>query len=831
MQYKNLKNSSATRRKIRYRKSDITHILILFWCFTSTVSWADKADPIVTSQREQAVISARSGKLDEAINSLNQLHLQYPSDVPVVADLVVLLRQAGRNSEIQQLTQNQSIATFPKYAVIPWISALRDLRLYTDAQRLLKETQGKFGVKGQILYALVSVEANQPHVALAALPAIDSTLDATDLAQIAYVFRLAKKPAQGLSYSILARSKDPNHALAIQESVYALSSLGAMDAAYQLANAHSTLFSLPTINQLRADKTVLRLRDAISERERLDSSRRFAVRHQPLIEVLAEIDANLKIFPMDSAQYRRTTFDRIYALRLLDQMPETIAAYSQLTVPADQVPNYVKRSAADAYLAERQPKVAAHMYAALLQQQNDASLSISLYRALIEAEEYPQAAIVLAKLNRETPQYARFSSSGGQKQPNWERLEVDQTVAVDAAYRNHLARSEALLEDMFNRAPRNLGLINDYATVLRWRGLPQHADQISAIAATYEPQSPATRINTANNARELEQISRWSQTITALHQELPSNSGVQKNYAAWLDRNRPSISSELSLGKSSGEGNIIDVNGNRDREWATRVNTPWIMENWRGFVQHNNRWSDVVLTNIESNRLGAGVEWSSERRNAWLLMSQQLSEGNHAGVSAGWSQWLNDYWHYGVGVSTDSDEIPLRALENGLSAQSANVSLKWRQSESRSAYLKFGMLDIDDGNRRKTILLGGSQRLLEGDYSVTTGGMDLYTESNSRTGAGYYNPRNTVSANVRVRHNWVTWREYERSLTQNFEVSSGVSREADFGSAPTLDLLYQHSWQLSRVWRLHYGIKWGTHTYDGNREGRVSGLLGFEGVF
>ncbi|HEY4714667.1 MAG TPA: hypothetical protein VIH30_10565, partial [Aquirhabdus sp.] len=144
----------------------------------------------MTSQREQAVISARSGKLDEAINSLNQLHLQYPSDVPVVADLVVLLRQAGRNSEIQQLTQNQSIATFPKYAVIPWISALRDLRLYTDAQRLLKETQGKFGVKGQILYALVSVEANQPHVALAALPAIDSTLDATDLAQIAYVFRL-----------------------------------------------------------------------------------------------------------------------------------------------------------------------------------------------------------------------------------------------------------------------------------------------------------------------------------------------------------------------------------------------------------------------------------------------------------------------------------------------------------------------------------------------------------------------------------------------------------------------------------------------------------------
>lgn len=831
MQYKKLENRSAARKQIPFRKSDISHALILLGCFTSTVSWANTVGLTVTAQREQAVMIARSGKLEEAIKSLYQLHSQYPTDVPVVADLVVLLRQAGRNSEIQQLTKNQSIATFPKYAVMSWISALRDLHLYADAQRLLKETNGKFGAKGQILYALVSVEANQPQLALAALPVVDEKLDATDLAQIAYVYRLAKKPAQGLSFSMLARSKDPNHALAIQESVYALTSLGAMDAAYQLATAHPTLFATPTVNQLRADKAVLQLRDAVSERERLDGSRQFVVRDQPLIEALTEIDANLKAFPADSAQYRRTVFDRIYALRLLNRMPETIAGYTQLTVPVDQIPTYVQRAAADAYLAERQPKVAAKMYAALLKQQNSAPLALSLYRALIEAEDYPQAAVVLEKLNRETPLYARYLSTGGQRQPNWERLEVDQTIAMDAAYRNHLSQAESQLEDMFNRAPRNLGVINDYATVLRWRGLPQHADQITAIAATYEPKDPATRINIANNAQELEQIPRWGQTITSLYQDLPNDSGIQKNYSTWLDRDRPSISSELSFGQSSGDGNMIDVNGNQDRNWETRINTPWVMDNWRGFVQHNNRWSDLGLTDIEDNRLGAGVEWSSERRNAWLMMSQRLSDSRHTGVSAGWSQWLNDNWRYGVDGSTDSNDIPLRALDRGLFAKSANVSLRWQQNESRSAYLKFGLLDIDDGNRRKTIALGGSQRLLEGDYYVTTGGMDLYTESNSLVGAHYYNPSNTVSASVRVRHDWVTWREYERSLTQNFQASTGFSREADFGGAPMLDFLYQHSWQLSRTWRLHYGITWGIHSYDGNQESRVSGLLGFDGVF
>lgn len=831
MPFKKLKNHSATRKKIQYKKSDITHALILFGCFSSSVSWADNADPTVTLKREQAVMIARSGKLDLAITSLNQLHLQYPADVSVVADLVVLLRQAGRNSEIQQLTQHQTISTFPKYAVMSWISALRDLHLYTDAQRLLQQTQGKFGAKGQILYALMSVEANQPKVALAALPVVDATLDATDLAQMAYVYRLAKKPAQGLSLSMLARSKDPNHALAIQESVYALSSLGAMDAAYLLANTHPQLFSIQTVNQLRADKTVLQLRDAVAERERLDSNRRFTVRNQPLIEALAEIDVNLKIFPTESMQYRRTVFDRIYALRLLNRMPETIAAYTQLTVPADQVPTYVTRAAADAYLAERQPEVAAKMYTTLLQQQNSAPLALSLYRALIESEDYTHAAIVLAKLKRETPQYARYLSTGGQRLPNWERLEVDQTVAIDAAYRNHLAQSEVQMADMFNRAPRNMGVINDYATVLRWRGWPERADQMTAIAATYEPQDPATRINIANNASELEQIPRWGKTIQSLYQDLPNDSSVQKNYVAWRDRSRPSISSELSLGQSLGEGNVVNVNGNRDRDWETRINTPWVMDTWRGFVQHNNRWSDVGSSEIEDNRLGAGVEWSSERRNAWLLMSQQLSARSHTAVSAGWSHWLNDYWQYGVDGSTDSAAIPLRALDRGLIAKSANVSLKLRQSESRTAYLKFGLLNIDDGNRRKTIALGGSQRLLAGDDYVTTGGMDLYTESNSRLGGSYYNPRNTLSADIRLRHDWVTWRDYDRSLTQNFQVSTGFSRDADFGNAPMLDLLYQHSWQLSRAWRLHYGITWGTHTYDGNREGHVSGLLGFDGVF
>ncbi len=830
MQQNAVHSGAVLKKNVLGFHAHSNYIFILLGCLTSATSWAESIDPAVRILREQAVLISKYGKLDVAIQSLYRLHAQYPDDVRVVADLIVLLHQAGRNLEIRQLTENRTFPNFPDYAVIAWAGALRDLHLFAEAQHLLEPYKYKLDVKAQILYAVVSAEANHPKVALAALPVVNSTLDATDLAQMAYVYRLAKQPAQGLAMSMLARNQDPNQIVAIQESVYALSDLNATNAAYLLAEQHAVFFSQETLYRLRADNTIAQLQDAVAERDRLDGIRRYQVRNQPLEDVLADIDINLKAIPKDSPQYRRTEFDRIYVLRLLNRMSETIQTYEQLPLDA-QVPDYVIRAVADAYLAVQQPKIAAKMYTALLQKQNDAPLALSLYRALIESENYKQADDVLAQLKRVTPSYAHSKGAGGEPLPNWERLEVDQTVAMDLAYRNHLAESEAQLADLFNRAPYSIGVIDDYATVLRWRGWPQYADKMTSIAETYEPQDPATRINIANNASDLEQIQRWGATIVPLYQDFPNDSSVQKSYATWQDRNRPSITSEFSVGDSAGGGNAIDVNGSRDRAWETRINTPWVMDNWRGFVQHDDRWSDIGSQDIQDNRLGTGLEWDGERRDAWVLFSQRFPQDDHSGVSAGWSQWLNDYWQYALNGSTDSMAIPLRALGAGLSANDANLNIKWRQSESRSAYLNFGLLNIDDGNHRQTVSIGGSQRLFAGDDYVTAGGIDLYREANSQAGGTYYNPKNLFSTDVRLQHDWVTWRDYDQSLTQNFQISTGLTDEAGYTTVPTLDLSYQHTWQLTRVWKLHYGVAWGTHVYSGERERRISGLLGFDGVF
>jgi len=288
----------------------------------------------------------------------------------------------------------------------------------------------------------------------------------------------------------------------------------------------------------------------------------------------------------------------------------------------------------------------------------------------------------------------------------------------------------------------------------------------------------------------------------------------------------------LALGKSTG-GNAqnIDVNGSRDLDLQTRINTPWLYDNWRGFVLQDSRWSDLGAQKIQDNQAGVGVEWSNQRRMGWLLLSQQLNNDQRTGVSAGWSQWLNDYWQYGVKAAINSSDTPLRAVAAGYTANSANANLTWRQSESRSAYATLGLLDINDGNQRQTAALGASQRMMSGDHFVTTLGLDVYSEHNSKSGGVYYNPKRLLNTSLRLQHDWVTWRDYEQSLTQNFQLTAGLNQEANFGSASTYDVLYQHVWQLTRTWKLHYGVSWGSHVYSGQREGRLAGVLGAEGVF
>lgn len=792
----------------------------------------------VQQQRLEAVALAKKGQLEEGISALLNLHQQYPDDPWVTSDLIVLLRVAGRNQEIASLTENIKPDAIHQYAWIDWAAALRDERQYSRAQGVLSDGRAqKLGIIGQILYATLAVEAGDTTTALSSLPSEQLiALSANNLADMAYVQRRAGHPMAALRLTERALTLENNNRAAIREQVFALAALGAENRAFSELDRHKSYFTTAEREQIITDRTAEQIRNALNERRRLEQTQRYSERNLALEEALKELQTNLENFATPRLLLI-TRYDEIFVLSELQRMRDVIRRYEALpqapaTAPIEvlhDIPPYVRIAAANAYQFVKQPSKAIPIYEDVIAQypSTDVSNFISLYYAYLDNEQYDKGEALLEKIYQQTPVWARTL----ERQPNWERVDIDQLWTKNPAYRNDNALAEQRARELMNRAPTHTGIINSLATIERWRGWPEKSLQTTELAAAYAPEARETRLNLAENYRDLGENVRWGKEIESLYTLFPQDGAVHRNHAEWLDRNSPSITTEFITGNSDGkETGDTSVTGNSDQEWLTRLNSPWL-GNWRPFIQHH--WLEATYDEdpINYNRVGLGTEWKHKRMHFWTMLENDELTGKNVGLSAGWSQWLDDYWQYSISGNTYSTQTPLRAKRAGYSGESVNTKLIWRQSESREAYAGLGLLSISDGNDRLSFSAGLAQQIFANPHHITRLAVDVFAENNSQPGGDYYNPADLENLSVSLLHKWITWRDFDRSLTQYFKVTPGYGWQNDYGGDPNINFLYQHEWQLSRTWELHYGIGWSSNVYDGEREGRLYGVMGFGGVF
>jgi poly-beta-1,6 N-acetyl-D-glucosamine export porin PgaA len=799
----------------------------------------------LNQSRQAAVAMAKTGHRAAGINQLQKLHQAHPGDAAVTADLIVLLRLDGQNAQISELTQDLDPAQIPSYAVMDWARALRDEKHFVRASRVLESHRHSMGFTAQILYAMVTLESGNPSLAVAALPDRTATgLSPVNLSEMAYVWRRAENPAMALSLSEQALRLSPENPQAIREQVFALSVIGSTSLALEVAKQNLGLFAADITNQLATDMTTVQIRNAVQERRRLGDLNRFKERDimlettlKTIQETLFTLKAHGVTLSLDAALIQRARYDQIYVLHELERMAEAVIEFERLlqsspTVDATKltaIPAYVRTAIADAYLYTRQPRKAATLYEQLIADNPKAGLELwfALYYAYIDEERYEKAKQLLTEMHRLTPTW--IGNQVGTQ--NGARVDVDQLWAMDAAYRNQEAIGYERLQALVDRAPRNVGLINAKATVERWRGWPEQSLQTTKLAQAYSPTSKDSRINAAENHRELEQFEIWVTEISALSKDFPNDTSIQKGLAQWQDRGRPSVTSEFTTGHSQAdESSDNSFVGNRDQGLRTRFNSAWDTNDRRVFLDQRYIASDFTAGTLSYNRLGAGLEWRSNRQNLWGMVHNDQLTGQHLGVALGWSQWLQDQWQYSLSGDTYSLDVPLRAKQTQLSGQSMNAKLNWRQSESRSAYGAVSLMNIDDGNKRIDVASGFTERLFSGPHHFTSGGMDFFAEHNSLSGGAYFNPTQSKSLSLRLDHQWITWRKYERSFTQSFKASAGYAWQDGYGRYTTANFSYEQKIKYSRTWALNYGIGWSSNVYDGGRERRSYGLVGFEGV-
>lgn len=786
------------------------------------------ADPSDAS-RVAAVELAREGQLDSAIARLESLDAAHSGNPRILADLIVLRRQAGDNAAILERTAGLTPAELPEYAHIAWAGALRDARRFEDAAAVLRDSHRRLGTPASVRYAVVSAEAGDTATAIEVLESVEPLPDsARELAMMAYGMRLSARAREALALANHARQIDPAAALPYVEQTLALWQLGAAEQALNAIRAHPERFEPDVRLQVEADAIAADIRQAIDRRDQLLADARPQEADTVMSAPLRRLDAFLERVTTDHPQHRRALYDRVYLLREREWMPEAIATWE--TLPTEPTPPpFARRAAADAYLAEKRPEDALPLYESLLPAEGPADLTLllDLYYTLIALEDYERAAEIRDRADA-APAWLP-TGAGREPVPNWERVDVDRLLVDDAAYRQRDPEAWGRSGELVEAAPAHSGLWGQRAQIARWRGWPERAATFTERAEAWAPEALETRLARAGDARDLGHWDNWEEEVDGLAADFPRDVRVRRHLEELDDRDRFSIESEVTFGRTRG-GDAL-VSGNDDASWRTRLNSPWSAYDVRAFVEHRRDSATYDEVDASHDRVAVGLEWAADRKRAWIAAHRDRLGDADPGVAAGWSQWLDDHWQVGVEADSNSMETPLRAREADIEGWSASASVDWRASESLSAYATTGLLSLDDGNRRLSLGSGVTRRVAADPHHVTDVGGDLFYQRNSEPGGPYYNPETSGSASVRIDHDWITWRRYDRAFTQHFHAAAGMGYQANFGSDPMVELRYEHRWDLNRRWAVRYGVGWSSIAYDGERERRLYGFFGLEGVF
>lgn len=578
-------------------------------------------------------------------------------------------------------------------------------------------------------------------------------------------------------------------------------------------------FAMASAASAQADRSPAELGDLAAERIRdARSAGHVAERNALVSEALELLDQAMAHPTADERSLARSRFDRVVALRVREAMPEAVAAWEALLADGIEPPAYVTVAAADALLYLREPERAAELYRQVLEDQpGRVETRQSLFWALLEQEDFEGALETIDGLI-EDPAVEPGS-----------RLHRDAriTAAMGRGYANRLDEAMQALEEIAAEHPDSAEARRSLATIYRWRGWSRRALETIEPLLEEAPERTDNRLLHAALLRDLGHYRETGEQLEALHSQHPEDRHVQRDHAAWRVRDRWAFSAHGEYGESDG----VQAFGSRDRALRMRLSAPWIGSYLQPYLASHYSHATFPEGEADYDRIGIGLDYRRGSHRLGLEYSRNRHGEDEHGIAAGYDLQLDDHWSLAAGYQSFSTDVPLRARGQGLDGWKAEAAVRWQAHESLGLRLGVSRLAISDGNERDSALASLRHRLRVSAHHTTDGTLDLYAARASQTGGPYYNPERDASLTYLVQHDWLTWRRYEHSFTQRFVAGGGAYWQKHYGTHAIGLARYEHMWQLSSHWFLHYGVGVASRVYDGDRETRVDGQVWLRGVF
>jgi biofilm PGA synthesis protein PgaA len=511
------------------------------------------------------------------------------------------------------------------------------------------------------------------------------------------------------------------------------------------------------------------------------------------------------------AEAKRRLMDRLSALAARNRQADVVRLYEAMHTRGNDITVYALKDVAGAYLALRRPREAEALYRKVLAESpDDFDANLGLFYALVESERLDLATAHIDSYTAGIP--SRRNRDG---QPNPERLSAASSSDLARIYADRPTEAQQRIRSRVDVMPFNGEVRSAEASLHLARGWTREGEADLRRNLGRDPRNPGLHADRAETLLELQQW-KESRAELALAQRLgPDDATVRRATETFGLHDRR----ELYVDAGYGRGQPVNPNGTTDWHVDAWLYSSPLGERWRAFLHQYTAYGEVQDSNTPWNRSGAGAEWRS--RDWRATFEANTGGGVKTGASASLQWQPNDYWKIYGGAAIVANEIPLRAVNAGVTAKRGILGVDWSANESRKLAATTIATDFSDGNRRRSVAATWVERWVSGPRWTleSTVGADA-TENSLGYRVAYFNPPHDHSIWVDGALEHLTWRNYDRSFRQGLTLSGGPYWQAGFAGGKTASIEYEHRWELNRNLWLRYSVGRSLRPYDGVQESR-----------
>ena len=763
---------------------------------------------------DHAIEMARAGQTDEALEILAARYIADPKDRVIFHDYLTVLCWAGQDARVAELSKRLSPLEAPGYALEASAQSARRRGDYLQAENFYRVGLQRFpeDLDFPVGLILTLVDADRSQVALELVAHLEQKYPRESALQLARGYALEARLdffAALYNYNrILDRDSENREARA--RRILVLDRLGASDLAVSLAGQDPDLLSRDEWQRIRSDQGAFAVR--WGNLSPADETQRFAQTDRALALLernLAEIGSANSATPFAL----RGRFDRLIALHNRYQMAEVVTLYEGMVDEELVIPNYVVAAAADAYLYLQQPELAEPLYRHILvTQPDDLNTSIALFYTLVEREEFDAAYKLVDHLDRSQSPWLKIRGPNERRslRPNPDKTTTATAAAMARFYGDQNAEAQARLTVLHEQAPANLDISREVGNVYSARGWPRLAQQTYELGLRLDHRHKDLQLGLAQSYLERREYRLAEQAINRLYTLYPEDIHVSKLHRQWAIHNLRELRLTVGYADSSGT-----TQGSRDRLFEGTLFSRPLDYNYRMFVRGRYAFADFPEGNESYRRYGFGVEYRRPDLESTVELTYNEDGSDEFGGSFSLLYELDDHWSIPFNLEIFSRETPLRALKQGITADSVDFGVTYRASELRRVSLRTQLMDFSDGNVRRSLTASLEQRLVTLPKYKLTGIVDLYTSANSEKDTIYFNPDRDFSAALSMVNQQRLFRRYDRVFSHRLALTLGNYWQKGYADDYIAGFNYEHLWEIAGRFELAYGYSRFRRVYDG----------------